>query len=475
MRATGGRPWLLTRTREPAAWGSTRSVLWVLFLAQVYYLLANPLLTIGPFDISFGRAWKLAAVWLVLQLPWMRLPRVAWPLAAYLGWAALSWTWSMSPESTVRALVIYGAVALIGVLSAANIDLRTFAAGVAAGGVTVLAASIHAAATGVPGAGTPPGNDGWLVGVVANANILGYTLVPALAAMLAMTPRSRWGWAPWTAVTVFLATGVVLAYSGTAMVAAVSVAATAAAVAALRWLAGTRHWRIEVIVGVMLALAFPAYQLVGAVLLGREVATLDGRVEVWSAAIESSRPALWNGEGFGAVWFHAWHIAPPNPVLERIHDLTGIPFSHGHNSFVDPLPEVGLIGVGLLLSCHLLVGWRAVRLLMAADRRTDARVRGGFLLVMLVALVTLGIAEPVAGTPLGWFLLSALLSTSGSTPLDRLGPSTTEVAEVELGPLASDRKLQPAASPALQPGRRRAPQRREWISGRRRSTSDSSA
>lgn len=472
MTATGRRLWL-TRTREPATWGSARSVLWVLFLAQVYYLLANPLLTIGPFDISFGRVWKLAVLWLVLQLPWLRFPRVPWPLVAYLGWAALSWTWSMSPASTAQALVIYGTVALIGVLSASNVDLRTFAAGVAGGGVAVLAASIHAAATGVPGAGTPPGNDGWLVGVVANANILGYTLVPALAATLAMTPRSRWGWAPWTVVTVFLATGVVLAYSGTAMVAAVSVAATAVTVAALRWLAGTRHWRIEVVAGLLVALAFPAYQLVGAILLGREVATLDGRVEVWSATIESSRPALWNGQGFGAVWFHPWHAASPNPVLERIHDFTGIPFSHGHNSFVDPLPEVGLVGVALLLWCHLLVGWRAVALLMAADRGIEARVRGGFLLVMLVALVTLGIAEPVAETPLGWFLLTALLSAPRSTSSDRLGPEAAGVAETVPVPLGPHQEPGPAAPPTPEAGRRRAPRRRERVFGRTRSASDS--
>lgn len=405
-----------TAGRRPASHGTLRGALWVLYLGAVYYLMSNPIALMGDFGKSLQIVIWGSAAFLLVQVRWLRAPRPSWPLVLFLAYALLSWFWSISPSATLHAVQFYVVLGVLAAVVAANVDVTTLAHGLASGGLVVLAASLYAAYENIPGVRIPAGGDGWLAGVGTNANILGYSLVPALAAVLAVLPRTRWGWVPWSATASALAIGVVLAYSGTAMLAAVTVTVVALIMHSIRWFSRLgRGWlKASILTPVLLAL--PTYLLVNAVLLGRDVATLDGRVVVWQAAIETSRPALWTGNGWGAVWQHIWLVAPANPVVDRIYVRTGIVFSHGHNSFIDPLPELGLIGVALLVWCHLWAGYRAISAVLSKQSTLEDRARGRLVLCLLTALLVLGVSEPMSVIPLGWCLLVIAL-TGAARPL----------------------------------------------------------
>ena len=42
-------------------------------------------------------------------------------------------------------------------------------------------------------------------------------------------------------------------------------------------------------------------------------------------------------------------LTPPNPVAADIYERAGLALAHGHNFFVDVLPELGLVGVFVAL------------------------------------------------------------------------------------------------------------------------------
>ena len=396
--------------RHVATAGTMRGVLWALFIGVEYYLLSNPIVFVGNFASALSTALDFAVVFLILQAQFLKFSRPAWPLIAFVGYALLTYFWSISTAATFAAAQLYVIVAVLAAISASNVDAATLSHGLAFGGLLALAASIYAAYMSVPNVLVVAGGDGWLAGVGTNTNILGYTLVPALAALLAELPRGRCGWLAWTFTVGALTAGVVLSYSGTAMLAAVTVIVSALTLHSVRWFSRFGERRVRAAIAIPLILVLPTYLVVNAVLLGRDVATLDGRAEVWRAAWESSRPAMVFGNGWGAVWNHPWLPAPANPVLDRVHVRTGIPFVHGHNSFIDPLPELGLVGVALLVGCYLWAGWRAVSAQLSKEASADERARGRIVFFVLIALLVLGVTEPMSVVPLGWFLLVIALT-----------------------------------------------------------------
>ncbi|MGZ7405790.1 hypothetical protein ACXWSW_09025, partial [Streptococcus pyogenes] len=80
-------------------------------------------------------------------------------------------------------------------------------------------------------------------------------------------------------------------------------------------------------------------------LLGDQLSTLSGRIPFWGAIIEVSMHRPFVGAGWGAVWSHPWYLIPPNAVLDDIiAQADGYALSHGHNMFLDILPDLGLSG-----------------------------------------------------------------------------------------------------------------------------------
>jgi O-antigen ligase len=89
--------------------------------------------------------------------------------------------------------------------------------------------------------------------------------------------------------------------------------------------------------------------------------------------------------------------------------------THGHNSVIDLLAEVGIIGVAL---CALVfvVAWASASARLTAPGPTDEdRIAGRAAILGLVALLVLGVTEPLVTIPVGWFVL--VISTALHSPL----------------------------------------------------------
>ncbi|WP_426243278.1 O-antigen ligase family protein [Nocardioides sp. LHG3406-4] len=399
-------------SREPARENSVRGVLWILFIATEFYLFSNPLVYIYPFEASLQKATSLAVIMLVVQLPKLRLPPVPWTLLVFIAYAADSAFWSIQPDYTWKTLWLYGSIAIIALMVAANTTPKVLAQGCTLGGIVILLSSWYAVETGLVGAMAPAGLDGYLAGVGGNRNILSYCMVIAIGFAAAYFPTRWWARVVWFLSVATLLVGVFLAQSVSGFLASGFILAGATMLGFMeRRSRRTRRRTTVVISGVLavLTLLFLAVPSLLGGFLGRDSTTLSGRVPLWEATIQQSEPELWFGYGFGAVWQHPWLPAPDNTLAQKIYAGAGILLSHGHNSFIDVLPQLGILGVLFLVAMHLAALWPAIGIRMNEVNTREGLVASRVILLSMTGLLIFGLTEPLTSTPLGWFVLVALL------------------------------------------------------------------
>ncbi|PKH37925.1 O-antigen ligase [Nocardioides alpinus] len=410
--------WVRLRSR-PEPPGSPSGVVWAFAIAAVFFFMSNPLTMVPFFGDSLHRSILVAVGATVLTLPWIRLPRIPWAVLPVVALMYASLAWTISWDVTWGVSMVYVKIALVAWLCSWSTDLRTIAHGLHLGGVAVVIGSIYAYWAGLPFADVPDGAKGFLAGVGANRNILGYTLALAWAAALAHHPQGRRARLLWSAGIATLALGLVLAQSATAFVCAALVAALA--------FASTRRHRLPqrlrgrtvlaLALGTVVA-AVVALPLIG-VLLGRDSATLSGRTQVWTAIWNATYGQRLLGQGWGTTWPHAWVQAPPNPVFEYINANYGAGVvAHGHNSLIDVMPDLGFVGMGAFALAYVVLVLEAVRRWWLTPLHSEDRDVWATLTVLLAAaLIVYGINEPLATTPLGWFLLVVLSSSRQRRPV----------------------------------------------------------
>lgn len=398
---------------EPPA--SVSGAVWTVAVATLFFYLSNPLTMVPFFGDSLHRSILVAVGATILTLPWLRLPRLPWAVlpAIVLMYASLEWT--ISWDVTWGVSLVYAKIALVAWLCTWSTDVRTLAHGLHLGGVVVVVTSVYAYLAGLPFADVPADATGFLAGVGANRNILGYTLVLAWAAALAHVPRGRMARPAWAVGVAIVALGLLLAQSATAFVVAALVAGLALVLARRDLLSarlGTRRLLVLVAGGGAAALAI---LVVIGVLLGRDFATLSGRTQIWAAIWDATYGQRLLGQGWGTTWPHAWVQAPPNPVFEYVNANYGAGVvAHGHASLMDVMPDLGFVGMAAFALAHVVVAvlgvlrwWRTPSEVARQDPTA------ALMLLALLGLVAYGATEPLATTPLGWFLLVVLASLAG--------------------------------------------------------------
>jgi hypothetical protein len=399
--------------RPRATPGTLRGALWTLLVAADFFLVSNPLVFISSFEESLRDTVALTAAVALVTVPWLRLPAVPWLPLTFLGFAALSSRWSLSSDATWHAVGLYAVVLVVAMLLAANATVAVLVDGLTLGGVLIVAGSYYALREGLPGAAVPAGFGGFMSGVGTNRNILAYTLVLALAASLSVAPRSFVGWVARTACVALIVLNIALTHSSTGYVVASVVLVAALGIALYD--ATRRRWARAVVVLCLLGIAAFAASRAQTLLirLGEDPRTVSGRVPLWHAILDEmgDGPRLL-GYGWGAVWGHPWNPAPANAVLRRIQTQSIPNATHGHGSFFDVYPELGLIGVGLCALVYVGVAFTAVWLRRPATRSRAGLATSRFLLLGLIGHLALGVAEPLFTIPLGWFVL-VLLVCSG--------------------------------------------------------------
>jgi O-antigen ligase len=255
------------------------------------------------------------------------------------------------------------------------------------------------------------GPDGLLiVGVGTNQNILAYTLTLSLCGVLASIPKDISGRIVWLACSAVIGYTLFMTESSTGDLTAIAVLVAGIALWVARrvgsiqpWSIERRRWRLGA-AGLLVGACLTAVLGGG---LGEKLGSLSGRAPFWRVTWDVAREHnLVFGSGWGAVWAHPWRPAPSNPVVEQIYAESGEVLTHGHNSLVDLLPELGLLGIALALGIYLHVALTAVRRWrIGAEPMHAAGVWSVFALLCLVDLVVFGITEPMSTIPLGWWAL----------------------------------------------------------------------
>ena len=394
-------------SRPQASVRGPRGWVWACVVAAVFFWMSNPLVYVPGFHLSLEKAVDLVLVTCLMTLPWLRVPRVPWPWLVFHALAYASLLWTIDPHLTGYTNMLYLKITLVALLIAANCEPEVIGWGLGLGGVVVVALSIHAYREEMWGASYAALEGVIFTGVGTNQNILAYTVVVALAGTLALARRrpvpAQLLWVLVFGVNLY---GLYLARSSTGYLAALSVVVVLGAVGAwprLRsrgrrqvglWSAGVGGFLLVAALGVI-------------TLLGDQLSTFSGRAPFWVATLEASAdnsPVI--GSGWGAVWQHPWSLVPPNAVADDIYARAGFQLSHGHNFFLDLVPELGVLGVvaALLILARCLRDARASGVTPAgADP-----VAGRLVVLGLAALLVAGITEPMFTVPLGWWTLAVL-------------------------------------------------------------------
>jgi O-antigen ligase len=395
--------------RPRASLSTARGWVWATLIAATFFWMSNPLVYIPSFYLSLGEALTWTKVLVIVTLPWLRVPRVPWPWLVFLGLCVLSQLWTINDFHTDVSDTVYIQMTVLAAVVAANCRAEVVCWGLGMGGVAVVALSVRAYLEGMPGASNAAVGGATFTGVGTNENILAYTLVVSLAATLATGRPSRaLSQVAWLFVLGVNLLGIFLAGSGTGFTTMMITLAVALSV--LFWPALQRASRRLVLLSATgLVFVLVAGLLVVTVGLGKELATLSGRVPFWRAAVATTlERAPWTGSGWGAVWEHPWDPTPANDVATEIYVRAGFPLPHGHILLIDVLPELGFLGVAAVL-LMLAYAVREVRRCGLRAASPDP-VAGRLLLLVLVVIISSGVTEPMLTVPLGWWTLALVVA-----------------------------------------------------------------
>jgi len=397
--------------------------LWVVVIGLDFFWMSNPTVLI-PFDEALHKACVATAIAVVATLPRFQLPRPSWAVVGILSFGFASALWSSAPEATVHFTATFLLIATLATVIASIVDARTVIHGVMLGGVLVLGGSWYALHEKLPMADVPVGATGYLAGLSGNRNALAFTMVLSLTLAISFLPRRWWGRVVWALATGTIVAGVYLTESGTGYAASLILVVAAGVLLVIdgrrRREAPSVRRRLSVAALAVLAVVGGAFvvDLLGRA-LGRDVttvATLTGRTPLWQAVWSSTTGIdRWFGSGWGTVWPHQWNPAPRSDAYREIIDRTGYVLYHGHSSFFDLLPEIGIVGVVLYALTYVHATLRAFRLRDPRRGPTPARlIASRATLLGVLGLLLLGVTEPMSTVPLGWFM--AVLLATGLVP-----------------------------------------------------------
>jgi O-antigen ligase len=410
----------LSRARQ-AEGGTLRGAAWTLVIAAEFFLLSNPIVFLEFFVFALYPAVALLSVAVFLNAAWTVVPRVSLWVPAFVTYALVTLTWSpVLPASQVSWLFLL-CVTFIAVVCGSQASPRVVAHGFALGGVAVSVASLWAARERMWGAYTW-NLDGTfsLYGIGTNPNILAYTLCIAACGLLAGRPVTRWGWAPWLSALGVISYTLLSVESSTGRIVAVALIVTVASITGAAWFSrgredrpsgarrattrpGGRARRLIVGGGVVLVAGLAFATLID------KLGTLSGRTQLWQVVWEISGDFRLFGAGWGVAWMHPWAPTAQNDIMAKIVEQAGYPAPHGHNSFFDLLPEVGLVGVALVVAVNAHVVRRAWVSFGRSAMDGQGLLVASFLVLITVEQLVFGIAEPMATIPIGWWALVTAL------------------------------------------------------------------
>jgi exopolysaccharide production protein ExoQ len=378
------------------------------------------------YSTLFGKAPILLyyAIWLPLVLVDYRRVlgnylRYYWILPFSI-LACLSVFWSQAPEVSARAAIQYMTHIVCAFIAARTIGIRTLTAGTLLGIILVV---LYSLAVGEYHYDPFDGDYGF-AGAFSSKNMLGFFcsigIYFAFASLFVLRERRLSG-------GLALLCGGLAGYALIVSHSATALLTTVAALLVLAVLGGLVPFAVPTrktlaVMGVVIglgaaagALAFGGFDMLLAA-FGKN-ATLTGRTYLWSQGLAAAAQTPLLGVGYQAYWVEGF------PEAERLWAefyITARTGFHFHNTYVEVLVELGVVGVVLL--ALVLIRTTAGYLVRFLDNRDDvaARIMLGLLAMLLMrSLVEVDVITPYA---VGSFLLyysAAFLGAPRSVAADR--------------------------------------------------------
>jgi exopolysaccharide production protein ExoQ len=355
----------------------------------------------------------------------------------YLLWMGMSLAWSNDPSTTMYELRRWAVLPLT-MFIASSLPSRLAAA--ALGAVVAVLVSVTAlwylvAPSSASRAAIGDSAIG-LRGPFAHKSTLGLFLAVALAFLLASRLRSSYKAAAAVGLTLLL----LLSQSATGISAALVAAAVWLLVSTLASAEDSRARTLGGVtaVGMLIMgvyIAFASLPVVTAS-FGKDI-TLTGRTYIWAASVRVIAERPWLGYGWGGVW--ADPFRDPTATMNR---QIGFQASHAHNSALQLLLELGIVGLVLWLGTLVLLirlGWQLLR-------RDDSL---GMLLVLVGTVIAFaGLSEVTSKGPL---LVLELALIGIGLSRRRWHRSAERSAMVDAGAHEADGRARTAGRPGKAP------------------------
>jgi len=313
----------------------------------------------------------------------------------YVGWAALSISWSTDPSITGKRLIVFAIDAFLAfviarTLSMMEMELLGFCA---TAGVALIALYVET----VKLAELAPFDPNYRFMGVTTANYMAMSLVVCVFCALTLLEHRR-RWAVWLIPSTILAlTLLVLTRSRVSTIIVIVMLAIMLNKIARDFF--SPHVRAMVVFGVLAVVVPATIYFVGrsgsnaarlAFMMGRSdtenTSNLSNRAPLWSELMESVERNPWLGVGYDAFWTPA--------RVESISADQGWTVPHAHNTYLDQALSLGIFGAAL----YAAMVWSAV--VMAWRRyRVDKSADSLFAAVLLTWLALEGLAESVPLDP----------------------------------------------------------------------------
>ena len=392
------------------------------------------------YSTHFGKVAILAyyGCWLPLVLVDYRrvlgnYARFHW-IIALAAFACISTFWSLAPNISARASVQYASHVVCALIAARVISAPTLANGVNAGVFIVL---IYSLAFG--GYHYDPIDRTYsFVGAFASKNQLGFfaSLGVFFAGMSLFVLKQK----P-AAKMLALGGGILATYSLFASQSATSVIGIAAAFAVMGGLRlilalhpRVRKASLVVALGLAVAAVFVAINM-GAVetvlaAFGKD-ATLTGRTYLWSEGLAAFRQAPFLGTGYQAYWVQGFSEA--ERLWAEFYIATRDGF-HFHNTYIETLVELGLVGCLLVAALLAIVTvGHLVRVLDAGRDRAAFALFGLAVMLVIRSFVEVDTLYPYTAGSFLVYYAAGVLAAARSRELLEAQPQPVRQAPTPIG------------------------------------------
>ena len=315
--------------------------------------------------------------------------------------AALSTLWSVDPETSFRRAIALGGVTTFAFYLAARVTVSELIDLLAQTLRIILVASVLYYLVSPEAATMAEPHLGAWRGVLRHKNGLGWVASLGLLVFyyLAVQGRARTKNVCFAALSVVL---VLLSESASSIAITALILGLDLVIAALQRVSGRFYFGYAVAI---ILLAGAAVLLWDEMLdlLGRD-ASLTGRTDVWTYALEAAAQRPLFGYGYGSFW------EAGNARAAYIWLMLEWEFTHAHNGWIETLLELGLVGV---TAVGATVGQAMIRCLAAVRFGRLAHARFLLQLLNLVLISNLSESGLAQYNDFGWMIILTVAAILG--------------------------------------------------------------